>query len=93
MLPSALQFVHVFGWETFLFIFESEMSINNYSHEPVDKQPQTFKVRSYLKDSMLRTLGAGGIFINKELAKKVMRRRASKFIGTLIADSFTVKSK
>lgn len=61
--------------------------------EPVDKQPEGFKIITYLKDSMLRTLGALGIVINKELAKKVMRRRASKFIGTLIADSFTVKSK
>lgn len=29
----------------------------------------------------------------KEFAKKVMRRRASKFIGTFIADSLTVRSK
>jgi hypothetical protein len=32
-----------------------------------------------LNDSMSRTLGALGIFINKEFAKKVIRRRASKF--------------
>lgn len=52
-----------------------------------------FMMGTDLKDSMLRTFGALGMIINKELAKKVMRRRASKFIGTLIADSFTVKSK
>ncbi|PIA41498.1 hypothetical protein AQUCO_02200133v1 [Aquilegia coerulea] len=52
-----------------------------------------FISQSNLKESMLRTFGALGIFINKELVKKVIRRRASRFIGTFIADSFTVKSK
>lgn len=46
-----------------------------------------------LKDIILRTFGADGIFINKEFAKKVILRRASKFIGTFIADSLTVNSK
>lgn len=46
-----------------------------------------------LKDIMSRTLGAFGIFINKEFAKNVIRRRASKFWGTFMADSLTVKSK
>uniref|UniRef100_A0A2P2P9B8 Uncharacterized protein n=1 Tax=Rhizophora mucronata TaxID=61149 RepID=A0A2P2P9B8_RHIMU len=41
---------------------------------------------------MSRTLGAGGIFINKEFAKKVIRRRASRLEGTFIADSLVVKS-
>jgi len=46
-----------------------------------------------LKDNISRTLGAFGIFINKEFAKNVIRRRASIFCGTFIADSLTVKSK
>lgn len=49
--------------------------------------------RTDLKENILRTFGAGGIIINKEFVKKVIRRRASKFIGTFIADSLTVKSK
>lgn len=32
-----------------------------------------------LKESMSRIVGALGIVMNKEFAKKVMRRRASKF--------------
>lgn len=50
-------------------------------------------MKTDLKESMLRTFGALGMSINNEFAKKVILRRASKFIGTLIADSFTVKSK
>lgn len=46
-----------------------------------------------LKESMSRTFGALGIFMYKEFVKKVMRRRASIFIGTLMADSLTVRSK
>lgn len=46
-----------------------------------------------LKESIARTVGAFGIFMYKEFAKNVMRRRASKFIGTFIADSLTVRSK
>lgn len=42
---------------------------------------------------MFRTLGALGIFINKELQKKDIRLLASKLDGTSIADSFTVNSK
>lgn len=42
---------------------------------------------------MLRTLGAEGMSINKELEKKEMRLLASKFDGTSIADSFTVSNK
>lgn len=45
-----------------------------------------------LNESMSRTFGAFGIFINKEFVKKVIRRRASRFIGTFMADSFSVKS-
>jgi len=47
----------------------------------------------YLNESILRTLGALGISINKEFVKNAMRRRASKFTGTSIADSLTVSSK
>lgn len=31
--------------------------------------------------------------MNKELLKKEIRRRASKFVGTSIADSFTVSKR
>lgn len=48
---------------------------------------------SDLNDSIFRTLGAAGIFIKREVAKKEMRLRASKFAGTSIALSFTVSSK
>jgi len=47
---------------------------------------------AYEKDIMFRTLGAGGISINNELEKKVIRLRASKLDGTSIADSLTVSS-
>lgn len=50
-------------------------------------------ITTNLKDNISRTLGALGIFINKEFAKNVIRRRASIFWGTFIADSLTVKSK
>lgn len=46
----------------------------------------------YLNDSMSRTRGASGIFMNKEFAKNVIRRRASILWGILIADSLTVTS-
>lgn len=42
---------------------------------------------------MLRTFGASGIAINKELAKKDIRLLASRLDGTSIADSFTVSNK
>lgn len=50
-------------------------------------------VWAYEKDSMFRTLGADGIFINNELLKKDIRLLASKLDGTSIADSLTVSSK
>lgn len=50
-------------------------------------------LKKNLKESMLRTSGARGMFINNEFAKNVMRRRASKFIGTSIADSLIVINK
>lgn len=44
-------------------------------------------------DNILRTLGAAGMSMNKELEKKEMRLLASKFEGTSIADSLTVSNK
>lgn len=49
-------------------------------------------IQAYEKDSIFRTLGADGIFINNELLKKVIRLVASKLDGTSIADSLTVSS-
>jgi len=49
-------------------------------------------IQAYEKDSIFRTLGADGIFINNELLKKVIRLLASKLDGTSIADSLTVSS-
>jgi hypothetical protein len=46
-----------------------------------------------LNDSILRTLGARGMSMNRELVKKAILRRASRFVGTSIADSFTVKRR
>lgn len=44
-----------------------------------------------LNENMLRTVGAEGILMQSESAKKVIRRRASMFIGTDFADSLTVR--
>ena len=48
---------------------------------------------AYEKESIFRTLGAGGISINSELEKKDIRLLASRLDGTSIADSITVSSK
>ena len=45
-----------------------------------------------LKDIIMRTLGASGISMKSEVAKKDMRRRASKFSGMSIALSLTVNN-
>lgn len=42
---------------------------------------------------MLRTLGADGISINNEFVKNVILLRASRFKGTSLADSLTVRSR
>lgn len=47
----------------------------------------------HLNDSMLRTFGALGISMNREVAKNEMRLRASKFAGMSIAESLTVSNK
>uniref|UniRef100_A0A0A9GXU1 ATGSL11 (Glucan synthase-like 11) n=1 Tax=Arundo donax TaxID=35708 RepID=A0A0A9GXU1_ARUDO len=45
-----------------------------------------------LKDIMLRTCGALGIFMKSEFAKNLILRLASKFVGTYIADSFVANN-
>lgn len=47
----------------------------------------------YLNESILRTGGARGISMNKEFVKNDILRRASRLVGTSMADSLTVKSK
>lgn len=46
-----------------------------------------------LNDSISRTLGALGISVNSEVAKKEMRLLASRFAGMSIALSLTVSNK
>jgi hypothetical protein len=46
-----------------------------------------------LNESILRTRGARGISMNNEFVKNAILLRTSLFVGTSIADSFTVKSK
>lgn len=48
---------------------------------------------TYENDNMSWTLGALGIFINKELQKKEILRLASRLDGTSIADSLTVSRR
>ena len=47
----------------------------------------------YLNDSMLRTLGAAGISMKREVEKNEMRRRASEFDGTSATFSFVLRSR
>jgi hypothetical protein len=42
---------------------------------------------------MFRTFGAFGISIKREFAKKDILLLASRFVGTSIADSFTVSRR
>ena len=46
-----------------------------------------------LNESIFRTLGARGISINNEFVKNEILLRASRFIGTSVADSFTVNKR
>jgi hypothetical protein len=46
-----------------------------------------------LNESILRTLGARGMSMNREFVKNAILRRASRFVGTSIADSFTVNRR
>lgn len=71
----------------------TQLEIMDDKHNKARVQRILIFSRTDLKENILRTFGAGGIIINKEFVKKVIRRRASKFIGTFIADSLTVKSK
>jgi len=50
-------------------------------------------IYTHLKEIISCTRGALGIFIKSEFAKKVILRRASKFVGTSIAESFIVNNK
>lgn len=50
-------------------------------------------VRTYEKGNMFRTFGAFGISIKREFAKNDIRLLASRFVGTSIADSFTVSRR
>jgi hypothetical protein len=50
-------------------------------------------VKTYEKGNIFRTLGAFGISINREFAKNDIRLLASRFVGTSIADSFTVSRR
>ena len=50
-------------------------------------------VRTYEKGNMFRTFGAFGISIKREFAKKDILLLASRFVGTSIADSFTVSRR
>ena len=61
----------------------------------VDKhhKPIYGKYKSDLNESILRTRGARGISMNNEFVKNAILLRASRFVGTSRADSFTVKSR
>lgn len=63
--------------------------IKNYNHEI----PKKYKMEQHLNDSILRTFGALGIFINREVAKNDIRLLASRFDGIYIAVSSTVSNK
>lgn len=46
-----------------------------------------------LNESILRTRGARGISMNNEFEKNAILLRTSLFVGTSMADSFTVRSR
>lgn len=71
----------------------SSTNVIHRDHLYEKKKLVVLGLETNLKENILRTCGARGNFMNKEFAKKVILRRASKFIGTFIADSLTVKSK
>ncbi len=50
-------------------------------------------VAVHLKESMFRTRGARGMSMNNEFVKKAIRRRASRFSGTSMADSRSVNKR
>jgi hypothetical protein len=51
------------------------------------------KQKYYLNDNILRTLGAAGISINRDVAKNEMRRLASKFDGISATCSFVLSKR
>lgn len=63
-------------------------------HEMKNTKIKNFRLKkTYEKESIFRTLGAGGMSINNELEKKEIRLRASKLDGTSIADSFSLSNR
>ena len=58
-----------------------------------NRKKQRIREKAYENESILRTLGAAGISINKEFEKKEIRLLASKLDGTSIADSFVVSNR
>lgn len=73
--------------------FEKIDSSNWYHPRSIDSIKNGDNWITYLKESIFLTRGARGISINSEFEKKAILLRASRFMGTSIADSFTVKSK
>ena len=55
--------------------------------------PIYIKHISDLNESILRTRGARGMSMNNEFVKNAILLRASRFVGTSKADSFTVNSR
>lgn len=68
-------------------------SSNWYHPRSIDSIKNVDNWSTYLKESIFLTRGARGISIKSEFEKKAILLRASRFVGTSIADSFTVKSK
>lgn len=56
-------------------------------------KPIYIKHKSDLNESILRTRGARGMSMNNEFVKNAILLRASRFVGTSRADSFTVNSR
>lgn len=54
---------------------------------------QIKKLLSNLNESIFLTFGARGISMNKEFVKNEILLRASRFVGTSMADSFTVSRR
>ena len=74
-----------------MFTFESKRTKDSFYEITVPNPYENSLL--YLNDNMSHTGGALGMLMNKEFVKKAMRRRASRFNGISIADSFTVSNK
>ncbi len=70
---------------------------NNKEHMEENHSRTSVSVRIivavHLKESMFRTRGARGMSMNNEFVKKAIRRRASRFSGTSMADSRSVNKR